>query len=46
VELVYNPSELLGVTTARPRVTGVLQMISEPILVVLRVRMRQLRRIR
>jgi hypothetical protein len=46
VGLVYDPTELLGVTTARPEVTGVLKMVSEPTLVVSRARMSQLRRIR
>jgi hypothetical protein len=45
VGLVYDPRELPGVTTARLGVTGVLQMISEPILVVSRARTGQLRRI-
>jgi hypothetical protein len=43
VGLVYDPRELPGVTTARP---GVLQMVSEPTLVVSRARTCQLRRIR
>jgi hypothetical protein len=46
VGLVYDPRGLLGVTTARPGVAGVLQMISEPTLVVSQVRIGQLRRIR
>jgi hypothetical protein len=29
-EVVYDPKELSGVTTARTRVAGVLQMVSEP----------------
>jgi hypothetical protein len=32
--LAYDPSELPGVTTARPAVTQVLQMVSEPTLAV------------
>jgi hypothetical protein len=46
VGLVYNPSELLEVTTARPEVVGVLQMVSASTLAVSWVRMSQLRRIR
>jgi hypothetical protein len=38
VELVYDPRELSGVTTIRPEVTGVLQMVSELTLTVLRAR--------
>jgi hypothetical protein len=38
--------ELTGVTTVRPEVAGVLQMVSEPTLVVSRARTGQLRRIR
>jgi hypothetical protein len=38
VGLVYDPRGLPGVTTARPEVPGVLQMISEPTLVVSRAR--------
>jgi hypothetical protein len=34
--LVYDPRGLPGVTTARPRVAGVLQMVSEPTLTVSR----------
>jgi hypothetical protein len=30
VRLVYDPTGLTGVTTTRPGVTGVLQMVSEP----------------
>jgi hypothetical protein len=30
VGLVYDPREQPGVTTARPGVAGVLQMVSEP----------------
>jgi hypothetical protein len=44
--LVYDPRRLSGVTTARPGVVGVLQMVSEPTLVVSRARTGQLRRIR
>jgi hypothetical protein len=46
VELVYDPSGLPGVTIVRPGVVGVLQMVSDPILAVSRVRTGQLRRIR
>jgi hypothetical protein len=46
VGLVYDPMELTEVTTVRPGVPGVLQMVSEPTLVVSRARMGQLRRIR
>jgi hypothetical protein len=46
VRLIYDSSDLAGVMTATPRVTGVLQMISELILMVSRMRMGQLRRIR
>jgi hypothetical protein len=45
VGLVYDPSELAGVTTARPRVVEVLQMVSELTLVVSRACTGQLRRI-
>jgi hypothetical protein len=38
VGLVYDPRGLPGVTTARPEVPGVLQMISEPTLAVSRAR--------
>jgi hypothetical protein len=44
--LVYNPTGLLGVTITRPRVAGVLQMVSELTLTVSQTRMSQLRRIR
>jgi hypothetical protein len=44
--LVYDPKGLSGVTTARSRVAGVLQMVSEPTIMVSRARMGQLRRIR
>jgi hypothetical protein len=44
--LVYDPKGLPGVTTARPGVAGVLQMVSELILAVSRARTGQLRRIR
>jgi hypothetical protein len=46
VRLVYNARGLLGVTTARPGVAGVLQMVSEPTLAVSWARTGQLRRIR
>jgi hypothetical protein len=46
VGLVYDAKVLLGVMTARPMVAGVLQIISEPTLVVSRARTSQLRRIR
>jgi hypothetical protein len=46
VELVYDPMRLLGVTTVRPGIAGVLQMVSEPTLAVLWARTGQLRRIR
>jgi hypothetical protein len=46
VGLVYDHKGLLGVTTARPRVVGVLQMVSELTLMVSRTRTGQLRRIR
>jgi hypothetical protein len=45
VGLVYDPRELSRVATTRPGVAGVLQMVSELTLVVLRTRMDQLRRI-
>jgi hypothetical protein len=45
VGLVYDPRGLSGVTTARPGVIGVLQMISELTLVVSEAHMSQLRRI-
>jgi hypothetical protein len=44
--LVYDPRELPEVTTARPRVARVLQIVSEPTLVVSRAHTGQLRRIR
>jgi hypothetical protein len=44
--VVYDPMGLPGVTTARPGVAGVLQMVSEPTLAVSRARTGQLRRIR
>jgi hypothetical protein len=44
--LVYDPRGLPGVMTTRPRVAGVLQMVSELTLIVSRVRTGQLRRIR
>jgi hypothetical protein len=46
VGLVYDIRGLPGVTTVRPGVAGVLQMISEPTRVVSRARTGQLRRIR
>jgi hypothetical protein len=46
VDLVYEPRELSGVTTARPRVSGVLQMVSELTLPVSQACTGQLRRIR
>jgi hypothetical protein len=46
VGLVYDPRGLPGVTTVRPGVAGVLQMVSEPTLAVSRARTGQLRRIR
>jgi hypothetical protein len=45
VGLVYDPRGLPGVTTARPEVAGVLQMVLEPTLVVSWARTGQLRRI-
>jgi hypothetical protein len=45
VGLVYDPMGLPGVTTTRPGVVGVLQMVSEPTLAVSRARSGQLRRI-
>jgi hypothetical protein len=45
VGLVYDPRELPGVTTTRPGVAGVLQMVLELTLAVLRTRTGQLRRI-
>jgi hypothetical protein len=44
--LDYDSRGLPGVMTARPRVRGVLQMVSEPTLAVSRVHTGQLRRIR
>jgi hypothetical protein len=41
--LVYDSKGLSGVTTARPGVAGVLQMVSEPTLAVSRAHMGQLR---
>jgi hypothetical protein len=38
VGLVYDPMRLSGVTTARPGVAEVLQMVSEPTLAVSRTR--------
>jgi hypothetical protein len=46
VGLVYDPRGMPGVTIVRPGVARVLQMISEPTLVVSRARTGQLRRIR
>jgi hypothetical protein len=45
VGLVYDPRGLPGVMTARPKVIGVLQMVSEPTLAVSRAHTDQLRRI-
>jgi hypothetical protein len=45
VGLVYDPSELTGLTTARTGVAGVLQLVSEPTLTVSRARTSQLGRI-
>jgi hypothetical protein len=44
--IVYDPRRLSGVTTARPGVPGVLQMVSVLTLVVSRAHTGQLRRIR
>jgi hypothetical protein len=44
--LVYDPMGLTGVTTVRPRVAGVLQMVSGVTLMILRACTGQLRRIR
>jgi hypothetical protein len=44
--LVYDPRELAGVSTARPEVPGILQIVSEPTLAVSRVCTSLLRRIR
>jgi hypothetical protein len=46
VGLVYDPRGLPGVTTVRPGVAEVLQMVSELTLTVSRARTSQLRRIR
>jgi hypothetical protein len=46
VGLVYDIRGLPGVTTVRPRMAEMLQMISEPTLMVSRARTGQLRRIR
>jgi hypothetical protein len=46
VGLVYDPKELQGVTTIRPEVAGVFQMVSEPPLTVSRACTCQLRMIR
>jgi hypothetical protein len=46
MELVSDPRGLPGVTTVRPGVAGVLQMVSKPILPVSRAHMGQLRRVR
>jgi hypothetical protein len=46
VGLVYDPMQLPGVTSARPRVPRVLLMVLEPTLVVSRTRTSQLRRMR
>jgi hypothetical protein len=46
VGLVYDHRGLSGVTTARPGVVGVLQMVSEPTLAISRACTGQLRRIR
>jgi hypothetical protein len=46
VTLVYDPRGLPGVTTARPGVARVLQMVSEPTLAVSLARTCQLSRIR
>jgi hypothetical protein len=45
VGLVYDFKELAGVTTTRPGVARVLQMVSEPTLVVSRAHTSQLRMI-
>jgi hypothetical protein len=45
VRLVYDPMELTGVTTTRPRVAEMLQMVSESIIAVSRAHKVQLRRI-
>jgi hypothetical protein len=46
VGLVYDLRELSGVTTARPRVAGVLQMVLESNLTISLVHTGQLRRMR
>jgi hypothetical protein len=46
VGLVYDTRGLPGVTTVRPRMAEMLQMISEPTLMVSWARTSQLRRIR
>jgi hypothetical protein len=46
VGLVYDTRGLPGVTTVRPKMAEMLQMISEPTLMVSRARTGQLRRIR
>jgi hypothetical protein len=43
--LVYDPRELTEVTTARPGVAGMLQMVSNPTLTISQARTRQLIRI-
>jgi hypothetical protein len=43
--LVYNPRGLPGVTTVRPGVAGVLQMVSKLTLAISHARTSQLRRI-
>jgi hypothetical protein len=45
VWLVYDSRGLTGVTTTRPEVAGVLQMVSEPTIAVSQARTSQLRRI-
>jgi hypothetical protein len=44
VGLVYDLKELSGVTTVRPKMTGVLQMILEPTLIISLAHTSQLRR--
>jgi hypothetical protein len=46
VGLVYDPMGLPGVTTAIPRVAGMLQMVSKPTLTVSQAHTGQLRMIR
>jgi hypothetical protein len=46
MRLIYDPRDVIGVMTVRPRVAEVLQIISESTLVVLRACTGQLRRIR